>query len=568
MSTTRLLWTLAFLGLALVSPAGAQEDAASQDPTEIFFDITNVNVVNVEVYVTDGKGRRVSGLTQDDFEVFENGQPVEISNFFAVSGGQRAAGPEPVDAIEQVPLPERDALLEPISTLPEDQRLHLIIFVDNYSLRPATRNRVLNRMNRFLREKLDREDRVMVVSYDRSLHIRQTFTSDMTRVADALEELEELSGIATLRDAERIKVLEEIDVSSDAFEATVHARAYADSIYAEMDFTLNALADHVDALSGLVGRKALLHISDGMPMVIGEDVFAFIDERFPRASAKLEAFAYDYSTRYREIVNRANAGGVTFYTLEAGGMQVHSSVSAEFSGLRSGGGLAYVDSIRSANLQAPLHMMADDTGGSAIVNTNAVEAGLDEIAEDFDNYYSLGYQAPHYGNGRYYKIKVRVKRKGLKVRHRTGYRDKTSESRMADGSIAALYFDFESNPLGANLEFGNTSSREAGHYILPVTVRVPIGKLTLAPHQKRYLGRIKISVVVMDEQGRVSPVQQQEPITISIPESDIEQAKGQLYAYDLGLAVRKGLLRIAIGVKDELSAETSFLRQTVRVAPS
>ena len=50
---------------------------------------------------------------------------------------------------------------------------------------------MLRRTHRFLRTKLGRDDRVMVVSYDRSLHVRQPFTSDMGLVIDALTELEE-----------------------------------------------------------------------------------------------------------------------------------------------------------------------------------------------------------------------------------------------------------------------------------------------------------------------------------------------------------------------------------------
>ena len=37
-------------------------------------DTVEVNVVNVEVYVTDKKGNPVSGLTRDDFEIFEDGE--------------------------------------------------------------------------------------------------------------------------------------------------------------------------------------------------------------------------------------------------------------------------------------------------------------------------------------------------------------------------------------------------------------------------------------------------------------------------------------------------------------
>jgi len=578
-----LLLPTLLLGLLLSAPARAQdaptsgEGAQGEEPNELFFETTEVNVVNVEVFVTDKQGNRVSGLTRDDFEIYENGQKMEISNFFAVENGRPVSGPgadaEPAEEAGDDRLPDRSTRvtqLRELRELPEDQRLHLIIYVDNFNLRPATRNRVLHRMHRFLNQKLRPGDRVMVVSYDRSLHVRQSFTDDMELVAEALASLEDLSGIAVLRDSERRTALDEIDVSSDHFEALQWARSYADSVYAEIDFSLEGLAGHVDALSGLVGRKALLYVSDGLPQVVAEDVFIAVEERFRGRQARLEALNYDLSTRYRELVAKANAGGVTFYTLDAGGMQAHASISAEYGGSRQGGGQAFIDSIRSANLKEPLHMMADDTGGQAIVNTNAVEAGLDKIGDDFGNYYSLGYQPPHHGDGRYYKIEVEVRGKGLEVRHRNGYRDATPEARLTNGSIASLYFNYQTNPLGAGLAFGAVSPHDQpDQYLLPVTVKVPIDRLALAPREDRSLiGRFLVSVAVMDEDGRVSPVQQQQPVSLAIPPDDVPKIQGKHFAYDLTLLVREGIVRVAVAVRDELGSQTSFIRETIRVNPS
>ncbi len=63
------------LGAFLAAGLGAQ-------PTETFVDTVYVQVVEVDVVVTDRKGRPVSGLKRDDFELYVDGVPVEISNFF------------------------------------------------------------------------------------------------------------------------------------------------------------------------------------------------------------------------------------------------------------------------------------------------------------------------------------------------------------------------------------------------------------------------------------------------------------------------------------------------------
>ena len=577
----RMTSTAAAIPLALALWAGnavsqapdrSREDAAppaeageAAEPERLFFDRTDVNVVNIEAYVTDKKGEPVAGLTRDDFEIYENGRPMEVTNFYAVAGGRPAAGADPPAELPEGAEPVHPGRLDLIP-VPEEHRLHLIIYVDNYNLRPATRNRVLHRMHGFLREELGREDRIMVVSYDRSLHVRAPFTTDRLAVAGALEQLEGLSGIAVLRDSERYKALSEIEDSRSAVEAMQHARFFAESVYTETRFTLRALSDHVGALSGLVGRKAILYVSDGLPLYPAEDVFLQVDELFRDGTGRVEVYNYDLTSDFRELVAKANAGGVTFYTLDASGLQTHDSISAEFGGTVQGGGRAFIDSVKTANLRAPLHLMADDTGGRSIIGTNAVEAGLERVASDFDNYYSLGYQPGHQGDGRYYKVEVKVRGKGLKVRHRSGYRDRTNEARLTDGSIASLLFGFEPNPLGVRLHFGSSSPTGDGNYHLPLSVRLPLGNLTLAPVEEAWVGRLQVSVVVRDEQGRISPVRQQEPLTVRIPAAEIDRARQQYFTYDLTLAVRRGHVDVAVGVRDEIGAEISFLRENVRVS--
>jgi VWFA-related protein len=561
LKSTTICYTACALFFLIAFSAQADDDTNVPDPQGAFFDVTNINVVNVEVYVTDKKGNPVTDLRREDFEVYENGHPIPVTNFYTVAGGI----PQNQEQVELLP---ETAAGQPQVDLPvavrEDQRLHLIIYVDNFNLRPANRNRTLNRVNRFLRQRLDRRDRVMVVSYDRSLHIRQPFTTNKSAVVTALLEVEELTGNAVNRDADRRSVLEDIEDAQDSIDALRFARSYAELVFTEMEFTLRALEKQVEALSGLVGRKAVLYISDGIPLVVAEDIFIAVDEFHPRSSARVEAMAYSYSNRYREIVAKANAGGITFYSLDAGGLQGHQSISAEYGGTARGGGLAFIDSIRSANLQEPLYLIADDTGGSAIINTNAVEAGLGKMADDFRNYYSLGYVAPHNGDGRYYKVEVTVKRKGLKVRHRNGYRDKTPEARLTDGAIATLMFGSEINPMNTDIEFGRYKA-DGKHFLLPVEIKIPIGQLTLAPREDVYIGRLKLVVVVMDAEGSISPVQQQEPLSIRIPAQEVDLARQKYYSYAMTLAVRPGALRLAVGVRDEFSNETSFLRRTVKI---
>ena len=107
-----------------------------------------------------------------------------------------------------------------------------------------------------------------------------------------------------------------------------------------------------------------------------------------------------------------------------------------------------VDSIHTS--QPPVDS-PDDGGGDrrqGDLQHQRPGQGLLTVAGDFKTYYSLGYSPVHSGDGRYHKIDVRTKRKDLVVRHREGYRDKTTEAKMSDGVISALFYDAESNSSG------------------------------------------------------------------------------------------------------------------------
>ncbi len=72
-------WSLGFalLVLCLAAQAQAPDGRQKQEPT---FRV-NVRLVNVFATVTDGRGAPVAGLTKDDFRVFEDGVPQNISVF-------------------------------------------------------------------------------------------------------------------------------------------------------------------------------------------------------------------------------------------------------------------------------------------------------------------------------------------------------------------------------------------------------------------------------------------------------------------------------------------------------
>src|SRR5690348_11977148 len=108
--------------VACLMVCGAVQAAppAAQSP---FGEVIEVNVVNVDVHVTDRDGRPVPGLQRDDFEVYEDGKRVKVTNFEAITvnteaAAIRKASPAPSPAVPEPAKPE---------VAPED-RLHLVIY--------------------------------------------------------------------------------------------------------------------------------------------------------------------------------------------------------------------------------------------------------------------------------------------------------------------------------------------------------------------------------------------------------------------------------------------------------
>ncbi|MBZ0113797.1 MAG: hypothetical protein K8J08_15135, partial [Thermoanaerobaculia bacterium] len=128
-------------------PSSASQTSASQsdipgDDTPFFNEVMEVDVVNVDVFVTD-KGNPVLDLTESDFEVFEDGKPVVITNFRIVrpkTQSERLAERNVIPTTDvEAPRPGMaPAALDPASAL------HLILYVDNDFIRSNNRLRVLH----------------------------------------------------------------------------------------------------------------------------------------------------------------------------------------------------------------------------------------------------------------------------------------------------------------------------------------------------------------------------------------------------------------------------------------
>lgn len=548
--------------MGLASALGFAQQGAEDPPAGSFVDTLDVSVVNVDVYVSDSDGNPVTGLGRDDFELTVDGKPEPITNFYAVTGDPETASSHDETPVEPQPKQTRQGPpTRPTEReeTPESQRLWMVIYVDNTNLDPLDRNRVFRQLREFLNDTVDPTDQVMVISYERTLNLRQPFTSDSQAVARTLLDLETTSGRSSAGAGDREEMLRSIDEAQTANEVNLQIRQHAESIRNDMLFTIDALSETVRSLAGLPGRKALLYLSNGVPMTPGSDLFYAQHQKFRDGSALAREVEFNLSRRFQEVTNLANANRVAFYTLDAAGLEVGAGMDAEYRGRSiSADWHSSVRAAHQANMDDPLRFMAQRTGGMAILNTNDVGPGLDKVAAGFDSYYSLGFSRNMTVDGRYHEIKVRVKRKGLTVRHREGFREKNADTRMKETVEAALRFGRESNPLGIQMSLSSAPETDGEQRRLPLVVRIPLGELLLVPQGDRHIGRVAVYFSALDNDGNLAPVQSV-LIPIEIPDAELEEALQKVWPVRQELLLRSGRQTVAIAVRDELANRASVL---------
>ena len=565
-----LLLSTLFLILGLLSPSAGAQDEAPLD-TENFFESIDVEIVNIDVYVTDPEGKPVSGLSKDDFVVLRDRHAIDITNFYAVADGRPAqpSVPSTAPAAPQdeslVELPELSLEQE---ALPEEHRLWLVIFVDNFNIDPIERNRILPGVRQFIGQTLKPGDRAMIVTYDRKLEVRQPFTDQKNLLYKALLEIEDDAGFVSIRNRNRYDALTRIEDVNRPDSSLINARTYAEEIRSNVDHTVDALERLLESLGGLPGRKAFLHASSGIPMLAGEELFNVVGVKWNMPEAYAEIGRHDTTRDWERVNRKANAHRVVFYTLDAGGLRGMEFGAAEYASFVNPKIRTTLDSVVPQNLQASLRLMALETGGRAILNRNEVLPALVEVAQDFRSFYSLGISSSDADAGRYHKIEVKLKKpqKGFQIRHRAGYRSKDIGTRMRESLRSALLYSHERNPLGINVRWGTPQRHEGKHYMVPVQLQIPLKDLVILPLGDKHELRLRYFVGAAGSDGDLSEVDSA-PIGLRLAGEHVENARKESLLHTHKLILNPGQNKIGVSVLDTFSRQSSTVTAVINVGP-
>lgn len=520
-----------------------------------------VRVTNVDVVVTDRSGKPIPGLTKADFEIFENGKPQPITNFYELRD-------TPADAATSA------EALPAAAPLPADlRRRRVAIFVDQESVDPRRRADAFAAVGRALDKMLRPDDEAMVIAYYRDRRIAVDLTSDREAIRKALKDASTQSIGGTMRQTLRDRVVQNASETisfarsnprlmpmADAYRSSyATASSYADELFAAQKRLVTAVHQTISSMAGLDGKKVLIFIGGDLQARPGIDVLDAVDNMFRGTGASVvnsansgEASKRSLQSELEKIGREANTNGVTLYLIDA----------ADRTSRKSAAESAHIDGTEGVDVTADIESMismntlAAATGGSALVGSINYDLAFDNVARDLSSYYSLGYR-PSAGEGER-KLVVKVKKPGLVARARRSYTLESAEEQINDRVIANAFHPRMSSEMPVTVQVGK-SVPDGDAFRVPVTVRFP-GDLTMIPDGAGSLaGEFAVYFLTASVQGNLSPVAK-DVRPFKIPEAQAKAIQSQPVTYTSGLRVRAGEQIVSVAVVDRVSGRSGFAR--------
>jgi VWFA-related protein len=451
----------------------------SQEPPAQTFR-TSVRLVPINVVVHDRDGKPVEGLTAADFTITEDGVEHPLA-LFAVESRTAAQSdaPPPLPGIFTNRIEGAAAgavtvlLFDRVNTSAMDQRRaheHLVRFLK--SLRPA--------------------DRVGLYVLDPgALHVLHDFSRDATSLLRAVDRVAgQTSGALAAADERNLPA----DPSGDASGGLADFLAQSDAVLTAMQahFELIRARDTTDALealarhlAGVRGRKNVIWISGGFPLVIHErDGIRNMSPDVLRATRALsDSDIAIYPVDARGVLD-------PFVTRPGDKVQVMRSLE------------------ESRRLLDASSMIAEQTGGRAFYSTNDLGTAITRANSDADLTYVLGYLPVNdRWDGRFRAIRVSVNRRNVDVRHRRGYFAHPPGIATAEEQ-AALLNDALRSPLEATgLPMSVAASPGPASPPAPLKVQLEIllhgGAVSLQPAGEFWEGGVHLTAAQGFADGRL-----------------------------------------------------------------
>ena len=415
-SATALLVISAGLSAQTPAPAGQKSTPAPQEkPT---FRV-QVDLVTNDIIVRDEKGNFIPDLKKEEFEIFEDGVKQEISSMTVVTGGRvtNVMAPPP-------PPPPEGIILPPSRPKNDVSGRIFLFFVDDLHLQFHNTGRVRELFKKISKELVHDGDMFGIVSSGPS-SIAIDMTYDKSRLDEAIKKIA----------GNELKPTDIINGPSGA-EGPSEVRYRAHVAFS----TVNDLLNNLDSVHNR--RKALIYVSDGYDFNPFQDArlgtmdpnSPFAQNEFARTQnqqnsdgssnspdpftqqqKQSETFAdADLARELGELTRQANRSNVTMYTIDPRGLVGMGDIDEQVDPQQ------WNEYVRKT--QDSLRVIAEETGGIAVVNQNDFSKALKRIDAETSDYYVLGYYSKNPDRTkRRRQVEVKVVRKGATVWFRKEY---------------------------------------------------------------------------------------------------------------------------------------------------
>jgi VWFA-related protein len=515
----------------------------------------DVSLINVDVTVNDRFGHPVAGLTQDDFEILEDGQSQTIKGFYA---------------IEKDLARQTDAAVSPEAAR---FRRKVLLLIDNNTLPKAERNATLAALDKFLDKHFESDYEWSVVSVGPRAETIQSFTSDKAKIHAAIDTLRHERSYDNFSQGDRSILSDPIRGQLLQTDESPNTYDFGSTIrFLSRDQTLRTLQATIDtarsvihacrAYSSSAGKKIVLLVTGGIEL---NSSFSVYDSSTDR---NMQEMRRDMERVLEAMVVEANAANFNLYVMDG---RAHSQVAPQHDVTNRSLGLG---SNRNMYQEGTAQKMSDTTDtdsgamklalntGGQYLPSSRVDKSLEKLDNQSANYYSLAYTPAHTGDGQYHHIKVHVKRHGTTAQYREGYVDLSNDQRFEQMLRAPITFPKTQGTLPVAIQVGGPAEAAAVKKIVPVTATLPTSKLTLFPHDDRFIGRVHIYLTVYDKSGsNVGYSHQIQDVSLSAQEmKDIKSLK-----YQMTVALVSGDFTVVVTLRDDISNDVGTAAQLVKL---
>ena len=483
----------------------------------------STRLIQVGVVAHDREGNPVGDLQKSDFEIFDDGKRRDAAFFSSEFRAQR---------VEPLSLP-LNTFSNRLGTQASTNAT--VILLDGLNTHIRDQVFAKPQLVSFL-EQIEPSDRVGIFALGQQLRVLHDLSTDASSLIAALNRYKGRAGSELLASELPTEALKRGDLATgvmptqpmdprisagggaddDSFDLAEKffqefveesSRRPAD-FYLEqrVRWTARGLQSIGRYLAGIPGRKSLIWVSASFPLTVGfEDA---LDTGSP--SREWRTFRGEIEKATRSL-NEAN---VAVYPVDArglappGGLDVEGRLFPSQPGRLARGVPIYTPTPRNLDV---IHLLAERTGGKAFYNTNDIGSAVRAALKDSEVTYTLGFYAnSEKPDGKFHDIKVRVKRKGVRVRHRKGYVARSEAvfdtEQRSDEIRQLLHAPIDATMVGIYVRH-EPDAEEAGS--VKLTIRVESSDITLQPNGERRQGKLEIVVAQKDLEGEILATESQ-----------------------------------------------------------